>query len=189
MFKCGRCAGDLPLPVRSDALYCSTRCRVAAHRASKLPARMRSADRWVRYSDRKVPLLAQGPWTAASSTDPATWTTFAEARKSTRGAGVGFVLNGDGIVCLDLDHCLTEGSLTREAAALLAKLPRTYIETSPSGHGLHVWGRGSLPRGFRRAIGGVHVEGYGTGRYITVTENVFRPGPLADLGGFLASLL
>ena len=29
--------------------YCSTRCRVAAHRASALPAEMTSRDRWVRW--------------------------------------------------------------------------------------------------------------------------------------------
>lgn len=98
------------------------------------------------------------------------------------------MLNGDGIVCLDLDHCVLDGALVPAAARLVASLPRTYTELSPSGHGLHVWGIGSLPRGFRRTVNDVSVEGYGSGRYITVTEHVFNPGPLANMDHVIATL-
>lgn len=131
-----------------------------------------------------MPLTRYGR--AASSTNPDTWTTLAKARASSAGVGVGFVLNGDGIVCLDLDHCLSDGVPSPEAADFLQTLPRTYIEVSPSGHGLHVWGLGHLGHGFRRVLNGLALEAYGSGRYVTVTENVFRAGGLADLTDALA---
>lgn len=99
----------------------------------------------------------------------------------------GFVLNGDGIVCLDLDHCLLDGELTGRAAEILARCPSTYVEVSLSGTGLHVWGRGEVPKG-RRLRG---VEVYGTGRYIAVTGKRFGrcSSVLGDLSGVVAWLL
>ena len=67
--------------------------------------------------------------------------TYDEAMISSAGVGPGFVLNGDGIVCIDLDHCLTGRVLEPWAADILAACPGTYIEVSPSGDGLHIWGR------------------------------------------------
>lgn len=181
----------MPRRARVDAEVCGGTCRVARHRADKrptpVPVELRSRARWVRYSPSKVPLTVSGK--AASSTNPRTWSTWAAACGSSVGAGPGFVLNGDGIVCIDLDHCLDgAGKPTAAAAALLARLPRTYVERSPSGDGLHVWGRGSLPKGFRRTVDGVKVEAYGDGRYITVTARPFAQGPLADLSAVLAEL-
>jgi primase-polymerase (primpol)-like protein len=143
---------------------------VAAHRAKpapKFPVELEDADRWIRYSATKVPLTVDGR--AASSTDPSTWSTFDVASGSTAGVGPGFVLNGDGIVCIDLDHCLVDGVLEPWAQAIVDMVPRTYMEVSPSGDGLHVWGRGSLERGRRIRVDGGFVEAYATGRYLTVT--------------------
>lgn len=102
----------------------------------------------------------------------------------------GFVLDGDGIVCIDLDHCLVDGVLVEWAAGLLEIVPRTYIEVSLSGDGLHVWGRGHVEQG-RRFRDGRRVEVYGTGRYIAVTGVRFGgcPSTLGDLSGALAALL
>ena len=165
---CSWCSTPLPLRRRGDARFCSSRCRLAAHRA--LPAaELRSRDRWVRFAADKRPLTASGSW--GSSTNAATWCDYATAAASTAGVGIGFVLNGDGIVCVDLDHCLDgRGRLTPWAAELLADLPDTYVEVSPSGHGLHVWGFGDVVKG-RKSDG---VEVYGTGRYLTVTGKRWR---------------
>jgi hypothetical protein len=183
MRTCDRCAERLGPLVRADARFCSTRCRVAAHRARRIvPAELRIRDRWVRYSARKVPLTVRGR--AASSTDPSTWSTFDAAAESRVGVGVGFVLDGDGVVCIDLDQCLEGRRLAPWAQAILAALPRTYVEVSPSGTGLHVWGYGDVDRAVvvRRADGG-GVELYATGRYITVTGDRWADAPLrfADL--------
>jgi primase-polymerase (primpol)-like protein len=178
----------MPLIKRRHALTCSTRCRVARLRALALPIELTGRRRWVRYSDRKVPLTIAG--VAASSTDPATWCSYQRAKASKVGVGIGFVLNGDGIVCLDLDHCIVDGRLSAPAERLLAAVPDTYIEISPSGAGLHVWGYGRLERGRRTVVEGQALEAYGTGRYITVTGKRWSSSTarFANLSGVLATL-
>ncbi|MFR9767067.1 bifunctional DNA primase/polymerase [Nocardia sp. SC052] len=166
--------------------FCSNACRQAAYRDRQvLPAELRTRDRWVMWKQAyrgglptKVPIQPTGK--AASSTDAETWSPWSRVKPAAR---KGFVL-GAGIGCLDLDHCLVDGVPTPAAARFLAKLPPTYVEVSPSGTGLHVWGR--LPEGRGRRYvtdDGLKVERYSVGRYITVTE---RPAPcsvrrLADL--------
>jgi len=170
--------------------WCSGRCRVAAHRAGPaIPAALLKRDRWIRYTEAKVPLQVDGR--PASSTDPGTWASWAEATASSVGVGVGFVLNGDGLVCMDLDHALEGGVLLPWAADVLEGVPSTWTEISPSGTGLHVWGWGEVDRGRRFPVPGGTVELYGTARYMTVTGRLF-PGSgrrLARLDGFLGRWL
>lgn len=115
----------------------------------------------------------------ASSTDPETWTPFAQVRGAKR---KGFVV-GEGIGCIDLDHCLVDGVPTAAARAFLAALPPTYIEISPSGDGLHVWGLIPEGRGRVRNVNGLSTEAYSVGRYITFTGLPFKGSVphLADL--------
>ncbi|MCR8576475.1 bifunctional DNA primase/polymerase [Streptomyces sp. Isolate_219] len=142
----------------------------------ELPAALTRRARWVRRAASKFPLQVDG--SAAKSDDASTWTTYAEAAASTAGAGLGFVLNGDGIVCVDVDHCIVDGVLSAEAEAFLASLPDTYIEVSPSGDGLHIWGRGMVltSRKFRNS--GMQGEIIGSRKYATVTGRRFRNTPL-----------
>lgn len=95
-------------------------------------------------------------------------------------------MNGDGIVCLDLDHCLEGGTLADWAADIVAACAGTYIEVSPSGTGLHIFGRGQVSR-TRRIRDGRNVEVYGRGQYITVTGKRFGdcPSVLADISAAL----
>ena len=187
MRSCHHCATRLSPLARIDARFCSGRCRVAAHRAKPrqvLPDELVAEARWIRYSRTKVPLTVDG-W-PASSTKPATWSSHAEVMGSSTGVGPGFVLNGDGIVCIDLDHCLADGVLEPWAARILAATPKTYIEVSPSGDGLHIWGRASGFSGGRRVgFDGGMVEVYATERYLTVTERPFR-GSARRLGDLSA---
>lgn len=181
----------MPLLARRDARFCSTRCRVAAHRAKpRIPVELRERDRWVRRSSTKVPLTASG--SAASSTDSATWCGYETAERSDAGAGLGFVLVAeDGIVCIDLDHCIESGEVAGWAQAIVDACLPTYVEVSPSGTGLHVWGRGSLARGRRiRRPDGVHIEAYSSGRYIAMGHrHDAAPLVLADLSAVLAEVL
>jgi primase-polymerase (primpol)-like protein len=172
-----------PFTARADARFCSGRCRVAAHRREILPAELTSRARWVRHRA-KVPLTIEGR--CASSTDPATWASYRDAKASEIGDGLGFVFNGDGIAGIDLDHCLAGGVLEPWAQQILDRCPATYVEISPSGTGLHIFGRAIVGAGRRRN----GVEVYDRGRYFTVTGLPFgKPSrKLADNTGLISSL-
>lgn len=171
--------------VRSDALYCATRCRVAGNRrrareATTFPLELVSKPRFVRWDLRarngkatKVPLTVSGR--AASSTDPGTWVSFDTARSSTVGRGFGFVL-GEGVGCIDLDDALEAGVVAPWAQLVLDANPHTFVEVSQSGNGLHVFGL--LDEGPGRKIrDGRNIEWYSVGRYIALTGVRFGAAP------------
>ncbi|MGW6948969.1 bifunctional DNA primase/polymerase [Streptomyces xanthophaeus] len=179
---------------RSHARTCSPRCRKALSRAraTALPAELTTRDRWVRRSASKVPMTTAG--TAASSTNPRTWSSYTDAVASPVGVGLGFVLSDeDDVMCIDLDHCLNPltGRLAPWAAAIVRDAGATYVEVSPSGDGLHIWGRADVRQGRRiRRPDGTAVEVYGTGRYIAMTgrRHGSCPSILADLSAVIAKL-
>ena len=146
---------------------------------------MIARDRWIRW-DRvkrngkleKVPFTTVGSY--ASSTNANTWSTFTEASASAVGVGLGYVL-GDGIGCIDLDHCLSSGNPNKAAAKFLQDYPHHFIEVSPSGEGLHIWGQQKEQGGRRQTIGGLSIEHYSVGRYMTITGNVYQNGELLPL--------
>lgn len=155
-----------------------------------MPAELASEDRWVRHS-RKRPITTAGR--SASSTNSRTWTSLANVDAASVGDGIGFVLNGDGIACIDIDHCLrSDGSLEPWAARLLRDVPPTWIEVSPSRTGLHVWGVATVGAGrMLKMPNGGGVEVYDRGRYITVARNPYGkcPSTLADLTDVVDQLL
>ena len=150
MGGCIVCGGSVATPARGRRpKFCSGRCRVKAHRDQKrvvegVPAELRERDRWIRHQQKR-PMAVGGWW--ASVTDPSCWSSYEDAADSPHGDGLGFVLNGDGIVCIDLDDCVVDGVPNAEARALIRSLPKTYVEFSPSGRGLHIWGFASLDAG------------------------------------------
>ena len=178
---CNWCASEFT--ARSGARYCSTRCRVAAHRIA-LPEQLTSVPRWIRH-ERKVPKTVRGG--AASSTNPLTWSTFADAQSSSVGDGLGFVLAGDGIACIDLDHCLDGGRLSSFAADVVRQCRGTYIEISPSGTGLHIFGLATVGKG----VVSDGFEVYDRGRYMTVTGRRWKRAPLQllDISKTVAALV
>lgn len=180
------------------AVYCSSSCRQQAYsnrrkamrnalvaeaealtrEAAEVPAELRRRARWVRWDlirNKKLPLRADRN-RAASSTDPRTWSTYDAAKASTVGRGLGFVL-GDGIGCIDLDHCIAEdGTLSALAEETLRLNPSAWVEKSQSGTGLHVWGLRAEAPGRRTK----QIEVHSVGRFIALGET-FRPGGLAPL--------
>jgi hypothetical protein len=129
--------------------------------------------------------------TKASSTDPKTWGSFAQAEAAYfegNRTGVGIVLNGDGLVGVDIDHCVIDGKPSHEAMALLDKLGAAYIEVSPSGTGLRALGYGEqLDAGVNGSLDGLKAEFYSTGRYLTLTGKTIKAGPITQLVGFKAT--
>lgn len=178
MRTCKTCDKSI-VALNAQARYCSTRCRVKACRnKGQIPTELTARPRWVRYMPDKRPVTISG--NSASSTNPQTWATWDAVKNSNIGVGPGYVL-GDGIGCIDLDYCLIDGKPTAATQAILDRYPGNYIETSPSGNGLHIWGLMAEQPGTKKVINGVHIETYSRGRYITITGNVFQPGKLLPL--------
>lgn len=118
----------------------------------------------------KVPY--QGNGSHASSTDPATWCTFSEAQAAVGSfTGVGVVM-GQGLGCVDLDHCVdpSTGKIMPWAREIIIGLD-SYSEFSPSGTGVHILGTDiALPgKGRKRAFESGAVELYDTARFLTFT--------------------
>lgn len=151
---------------REDAKTCSPACRKRMSR-NKFPVAMTARDRWMRRTASKRPLTVSGG--PGSSTDAATWSSFADAKKSTAGVGMGFVL-GDGIGAYDLDHCFEGGELAGWAREFMASIPEPVIftEVSQSGEGVHVFIGAPEGPGVR-IRDGRNIERYTAGRYIAVT--------------------
>lgn len=168
-----------------------------------VPDELRTHDQWVtwRYEWRedrwtKVPY---NPNTGrkASSTDPSTWATFDRvlAHYSRSGMdGIGFVVTADDpYVAVDLDDCIADnGELVAEAQKIVDQLD-TYTEISPSGRGIRIMARGTLPaRGRKTAPASKAfkaIETYMDVRFVTITGQHLegKPTTIADrelaLGG------
>jgi len=176
MRECNFCGKSI-VRRNAQARFCSDKCRNYARLRrlrSPLPEQLTEKDRWVRRTRSKVPLTVTGE--PASSTDPATWSTYSAAAASRKGIGLGFVL-GDGIACVDLDHVVTGDGIDARALALIEKIKPFYVELSPSGDGLHAWLTSPSPTGRKRyrQEDGLSVEWYDSDRYITVTGERVTP--------------
>lgn len=183
---------------REGAKTCSAKCRKRVSRASKavqIPAEMVNSERWMRWKKvnrngktTKRPITVDG--LSGSSTDSSTWSSHAEASNATIGDGLGFAL-GQGVGCIDLDHCISDGVVADWARTIIDQCPPTFIEVSQSGTGIHIFGL--LHEGAGRNIrrNGTAVEFYSTGRYIAVTGNKFEGSPsvLGDLSEVVASIV
>lgn len=189
-----------PCAVASTAIRLSVRSCVLMHAGVQVgvgwqptggvPAVLLDRPNWVRHDAAKVPLIADGQGRRAMVDRTGTWRPYRVARAGSVGVGLGFVLDGSGVVCVDLDHVLIDGALVPWCADLLASCPATWVEVSPSGEGLHVWGLGTVGQGRRVSVDGGGVEVYDRGRYITVTGKRFDEAPttMADLTGWIELL-
>lgn len=158
------------MTVRTDAMYCTTRCRVAGNRkkrskAASFPSELVEKRRFVRAAG-KVPLQTTGR--SASSTNPSTWASFDEVMASTEGDGFGVML-GDGLGCYDFDNVSDE-----EARGLVALIPERiiYTERSLSGKGVHVFVEAPEGPGTKKWQG--QHERYTSSRFIRMTGNRFE---------------
>ena len=156
--------------------------------ADGIPEAIRRKKRWVCWAWKrsktkwtKSPVRPDG--SAASSTDPATWTTWTAAmlahQRSPDIAGVGFVLGG-GWAGVDLDSCIDPE--TGEAAEHVAEVCNrfdSYTEISPSKTGVKILCRGVKPKGRTqsRADAQHDCECYDGGRFFTITGQRYRDTP------------
>jgi len=154
-----------------------------------IPPELRKVPRWVVWKGEKVPYCPAAINSKASVTNPSTWAAFDQAQIAYDEGGylgVGFVLNGDGIVGIDLDKCVTDTKPAPAALDLMNRIGCAYIEYSPSGNGLRGFGYGDNFTGKRGILDGLNVELYTNKRYLTVTGHSITQGPLKPLPGFAA---
>lgn len=118
----------------------------------------------------------------ASSTNANTWITFEDAIQHVdyrEFDGIGFVLiRDDDIAGIDLDDCrnLETGEIAEPAASIIRDLD-TYAEVSPSGTGVKMLVRATLPPRTTKVNHEVGVEIYDSGRYFTITGNILPGSP------------
>jgi hypothetical protein len=85
----------------------------------------------------------------------------------------------DGLAGIDLDDSLDEqGYVKPWARGIVERFADTYMEISPSGQGLKIWARGSMPENVPGVeVGDGAIEMYDHARYFTVTGRAFRGAP------------
>jgi putative DNA primase/helicase len=117
-------------------------------------------------------------------------------------AGIGYVFDTGGLIDnqspiyftgIDLDYAIDDsGKLKPWAEEIIKKCP-TYAEISPSGTGVHLISKGSLPEGCngrKRAYQDGAVEIYSKGRYFTVTGDHIQASPatIEDQSAYILEL-
>jgi putative DNA primase/helicase len=155
-----------------------------------IPDDIREREQWVlwRYEQRngratKVPY--QVGRRRASSNEPSTWESFEAVTNEWRNAptwyaGPGFVFSVDDPFCgIDLDDALdTEGSVKPWARGIVERFSDTYMEISPSGLGLKIWVRGSLPTNLAGvSVGDGQIEMYDHARYFGAPHSKSKTTP------------
>jgi hypothetical protein len=154
----------------------------------------------------KVPYVPRPGCGKASVTDPNTWGTYEEACaapltcvepvpwdankddghggkgaptlsvEQTGFSGIGFVLTAeDPYAFIDLDDTHGDNEAFQRQLKVFTEF-NSYSELSPSGNGMHIIIKGSIPHGRRRAA----IEVYSSERYMTMTGNVQRDVPIAE---------
>ena len=98
------------------------------------------AGRWT-----KPPFRCDDPLRFASSADPSSWSSYdtAVAAAAANGDGISYVLTAeDRFAAVDIDNVLdpVTGTIEPWAQRLLDQASHSYVEISPSGTGLRIWG-------------------------------------------------
>ena len=137
---------------------------------NNIPYELKVLRQWVGVGvDSKVPMRIDTLY-SASSTNPDTWCTFAEAEEAVRLGEItfpGFVFNDNGIVAIDIDDGYDEDGFMSELAADIIGKCESYTEKSKSGRGFHILLKGELPFKGKNNLKGVEI--YKTARYFIMT--------------------
>src|SRR5699024_3836922 len=154
--------------------FCSAACKQKAYRARRQrieKLKTLAPNRWTRAM-KKRPIMVDGR--NASSTNPATWTSWDAVKESSAGDGFGVML-GDGLACIDLDHCFDDaGARLPWASSAIESVKPVFIERSLSGDGVHVFHE-QEPVKFRREVfGDGQVEWFSHSRFIRCPFDEFQ---------------
>lgn len=152
----------------------------------QIPEELKLLKRWVvwKYETRgdkrsKVPYTVNG--FKARVDDPATWAEFDQAvARVADFHGIGFVVTAaEKMTVWDLDHCLNPKTveIVDPKVKWAVETLGSYTEITPSGEGLRILMKGTLPLGRNRRG---HYEGYSVDRYVTITGHRF-PGTVGEI--------
>ena len=144
-----------------------------------VPDSLAELDQWLMWRSEsreggkptKVPYQVSGY--QASSTDPATWSSFDVGLKTMQDnpqhwSGIGFVFTPDDpYFGIDLDDCLdVKENLKPWARPIMERFADRYAEISPGGQGIKIVAKGKLPGGgFAFSLGDGRVEVYDCARF------------------------
>ncbi|MCL4296227.1 MAG: hypothetical protein KJ077_10885 [Anaerolineae bacterium] len=154
-------------------------------RIKRLLPEMAALPQWIGYKLRpsrrpnKLDKLPINPRTGglAMTNNAETWGTFEAACKAVSRHqldGIGFVFTlAAGIIGVDLDSCIVDDQMQPWASQIVAELD-SYTEVSPSGSGVHILLRGTLPPTGCKAG---RIEVYSWGRFFTVTGQLWSGAP------------
>ena len=151
-----------------------------------MPKELIEQPRWVCWKGEKFPYNPTAAKSKARVNDQDTWATFEQAQTAYEEGGyrgVGFVLNGDGIVGIDIDHCVRDGQPSAAALQFMTDIDCKYFELSPSGTGLHGFGYAydAPKKGRRGTLNGLNVELYSRRRYFIMTGHTLMAGLFAPI--------
>ena len=136
----------------------------------EIPQSLKELRQWVCVqSESKIPLNA-GTGSAASSTNPETWSDFETAASQVENGvvgNIGFVFNDNGIVGIDIDVGYDQDGFVSPLAATIIGKCQSYTEKSRSGRGFHILLRGTLPFKGKNNLAGVEI--YKSARYFIMT--------------------
>ena len=139
----------------------------------RIPKELKDLNQWVGVGiDSKVPMRVDTLF-AASSIDPNTWGTFADAKEAVELGELsypGFVFNDNGIVGVDIDDGYDEDGLLSELAIDIIGKCHSYTEKSKSGRGFHILLKGDIPFKGKNNLNGVEI--YKQSRYFIMTGDV-----------------
>ncbi|CAB4163574.1 AAA domain containing protein [uncultured Caudovirales phage] len=133
----------------------------------------------------KIPHNPNRPEYGISTNNPEKWGSYDTALKAYQAntklfAGVGYVMtNPHGVVGIDLDKCVVNGTVAPWAQEIVEKLD-SYTEISPSGTGLRILAAGEIPEDWNNHDIGIEIYAGNEARFLTVTgEHV--PGTPTDI--------
>lgn len=149
---------------------------------NEIPSELRNVPQWILWkfetvNGRKTKVPYQPNGEMAQANNRRTWSTFATATKFYLNGdfdGIGFVFSRqDNYIGIDIDGCVVDGQINSFAESIVEQLD-SYTEFSPSGNGLHIIIRGSLPQsvlgtGRKNTKHGLEIYSYG--RFFTFTGN------------------
>lgn len=165
----------------------------------QLPLELRERDQWCVAAPDKSPwFVSETKQYRASSTNPNSWMTFAEALRWAQlwQADIGYVLSSDDpFVCIDLDvkdsinapdkpQTWTTPDRYDQFLNLIANF-NSFTERSRSGKGFHIWIRGIVDKGLKCP----DLEVYGQERFIICTGAITRDVGIQERQEKLTQLL